>query len=543
MKLQTRIVTQLFGIAFVIAFLFSAVGFLLSHYTMFDSEEPFLAVVILGLAIIGFLLIIAHAIHFARRISHILEQAIRFANELGNMEDKEPCKHEPLPEDSRISEVRRLAQALNRMSDRLRTALVKLRRTHVRELEIRKTLETSNWIRRDFLAVAANEMMRSLNSMTVLEAYLKKIAGEGTDVPPAQLSKFADIIRRKRMDLTMNVWLLNDLSRLDDRRSDLKLETFDQFEAFQKISNDMRSLSKRRHCVIEYGYAFDLPRMITTDRDQFVHLFHLILRAVLEGSAPHSRILCSVVKKETSVDYVISGSSDNRAPGEYIFYSLAQQEGGERLRISHATIALTLARCLAHSLGATFEIDCREHSGFRIVVSFLSSDLTEPDVRPESLPSRIRLNQAQSLNDESMPQLPRAENEEELSVLLYSNDKGNCSLLELLLKDFQCDVSSVGDEQEAIAKIREQQYDILCLDLSGTFYGVAPEVNDLRAEWKKRRTCVIAITRSVTASEADRLTSMGVDIQLRSPIRISDLLGAVQQARSIIGKKKEDIKN
>lgn len=542
MKLQTRIVAQLVGTAFAVAFLFFAIGFLHSRYDMFDTKTSLLAVV-LGLALLGFLLIAALTFHLARMIGHVLEQAIRFANELGNMENKEPGRLEPLPEDSPIPEVRRLSQALNRMSDRLRIAVAKLRRTHVRELEVRKTLETSNWIRRDFLSIAANEMMRSLNSMTVLEAYLEKIAGEGADVPPAQLSKFADIIRRKRTDLTTIVWLLNDLSRLDDRRSDLKLETFDQFEAFQLISNDMSALSKRRRCDVEYGYAFDLPRMITTDRDQFVRLFHLILQAVLEGSSPHSRILCSVAKKETGVDYVVSGPSDNRAPGEYMLYSSAQQEGGEKPRISHAVIALTVARCLAHSLGATFEVDCSEHDGFQIVVSFLSSDLTEPDVRPDSPASGVRLSQAQSLNVESMPRLPRAKIGSKLSVLLYSNDKGNSALLELLLKDFQCDVSSVGDEQEAIAKIREQRCDVLCLDLSGTFSGVAPEVNDLRAEWKKRRMCVIAITRSVTASEADRLTSMGIDIQLRSPIRISDLLDAIQRARRIIGKQDGGAKN
>ena len=184
--------------------------------------------------------------------------------------------------------------------------------------------------------------------------------------------------------------------------------------------------------------------------------------------------------------------------GLTVAYAIVQEHGG-RIRVQSNAAA---------SIGAD---DGGAHGGASFVVE-LPVNVSEPSARP-----------ARSTDTPSMEAVRGA------LVLLVEDEHALADAVSDALKDAGLKVDHAGDGEEALARVRQQTYDVVICDLKMPRVDGMMLYRAIAAATPALARRVIFVTGDVVGTDAERFLDESGSRWLAKPFRLADLLRAVRE--------------
>jgi PAS domain S-box-containing protein len=195
-----------------------------------------------------------------------------------------------------------------------------------------------------------------------------------------------------------------------------------------------------------------------------------------------------------------------------LFAKFQQLDASTARRFGGTGLGLAIGRCLADLMGAAIAVTSEEGVGSRF-------QLTLPLAR---------------LGDEMEPDglavAPAAADGPPLRVLAAEDNSVNQFVLRTVLRQAGIDPRIVSDGSEAVAAWREQEWDVILMDVQMPVMDGLCATRAIRAAEcapGRRRTPIVALTANTMADQRQAYLAAGMDRLVAKPIRVDDLFEAL----------------
>ncbi len=119
-----------------------------------------------------------------------------------------------------------------------------------------------------------------------------------------------------------------------------------------------------------------------------------------------------------------------------------------------------------------------------------------------------------------------------LHILLTEDNATNQQLAQLMLAKlgYRCDVA--GNGVEALEALRRQAYDLVFMDVQMPEMDGLEATRRIRSDWAPAdQPRIVAMTANAVAGDREECLAAGMDDYLSKPIRMSELVGAIERTR------------
>jgi PAS domain S-box-containing protein len=126
---------------------------------------------------------------------------------------------------------------------------------------------------------------------------------------------------------------------------------------------------------------------------------------------------------------------------------------------------------------------------------------------------------------------PLAPVERQLDVLVVEDNDANRRIVGLMLEELGCRADLVSSGNEAIARARTHQYDVILMDVHMPGLDGLSAVRQIRAVPDMHNPLIIALTASATKEDERRCRDAGMDAYLSKPVRLDTLAAVFRSVR------------
>ena len=272
------------------------------------------------------------------------------------------------------------------------------------------------------------------------------------------------------------------------------------------------SIRRETHSESRPGYLLGTVRDVTEERRNERQVRALQLRAE-RRLAELSRLQGELSEAKSRVEGALAGR--NRFISEMahaIRTPLAALSGALELLRRHvegeAEEDLTVARAASEQLGE--------------VASRLIEEAGR-DVEQSSPVETPRAETAKTADEALMPERPK--------VLVAEDTESNRYVMERLLAELGCDVTSVDNGAAAVEAVRREGFDLVLMDVMMPIMNGEQATQTIRSlAGSASRTPIIGVTAHSLQSERERLLSSGMTACLAKPVQREALETAIQTA-------------
>jgi|ERR1700674_574437 len=118
-------------------------------------------------------------------------------------------------------------------------------------------------------------------------------------------------------------------------------------------------------------------------------------------------------------------------------------------------------------------------------------------------------------------------------ILVAEDNPVNLELLREILEAGQYQVVEAGDGLEALAKIEENQPDLVLLDINMPVLDGFGAIRQIRAQPRYSRLPVVAVTAYAMKDDRERILAAGFNGYVSKPIDAAALLRELQQLKEL----------
>ncbi len=220
--------------------------------------------------------------------------------------------------------------------------------------------------RREFVANVSHELRTPLTSIKgACETVM-----EDPDMPPETREYFLDMALTESDRMTRIVSDLLVLSRLDNKRTQWKTETFDAAKSVQRLIEVMRvDIEARRHTVT-FTAAEDVP-MLTADKERIEQVVINILSNSVKYTPEGGKIDVSVTSPDGNVAIRVSDNGIG-VPEEdlaHIFERFYRVEKSRTSETGGTGLGLAIARELIEAHGGTIRMESNLGAGSTVTIT------------------------------------------------------------------------------------------------------------------------------------------------------------------------------
>ena len=137
--------------------------------------------------------------------------------------------------------------------------------------------------------------------------------------------------------------------------------------------------------------------------------------------------------------------------------------------------------------------------------------------------------QAKPNQDDTVPGIEREDGPLSCRILAVDDNDANLELVSTLLADMGADVQTARSGREAVDIAREQDFDLIFMDIQMPEMDGIEATRTLRAHARHRHTPVIALTAHAMHGERETLLDAGMDDYLTKPVSEQELYDTVQR--------------
>ncbi|MEL7531123.1 MAG: ATP-binding protein, partial [Bacteroidota bacterium] len=363
-------------------------------------------------------------------------------------------------------------------------------------------------VKEEFLANMSHEIRTPMNALIGFSEQLAQ-----TPLRASQTSLLQPIRNSAHYLLA----LINDIldySKLESGKFKLESTTFQPLALLNEVLQTLQPLAQKKGITLK-GEGFDrLPLALKGDplrlRQMLFNLLGNAIKFTEEGSV---RLQAETIKEdgksiELKFAIIDTGIGIPEDQLKKVFQNFVQADSGTTRRFGGTGLGLSITQKLAKLHQGAVDIDSQLGQGTTVSLVLPYQIGREEDV-PQK-PQHIQL-KPQQLRDKR--------------ILVADDEAYNRELIALILDKWGVKAEIVNDGKAALAKIKDQAYDIILMDLR------MPELDGIGVTQETRKlgidTPILALTATSTEEEITQALGAGMNGHLLKPFQEADLLATI----------------
>ena len=370
--------------------------------------------------------------------------------------------------------------------------------------------EAANEAKTEFVKHISHEIRTPLNGVITSLALM---AEPSSDVPLERLLTIANTSAHALMDLVDDVL---DFARIEEGLTAAAPVAFSLHEFARDLETSFTARAIERGMKMRFCLADDLPDFILCDRKAF----HKICLNLISNAIKYSKSKLLEINFSTRLaqpnttdshsllfecaDYGIGIAESDQASVFEPFWTSAEVKRGNE---QSTGLGLSITRELAQVLGGELTLESEVGSGATFTCKI-------PITLSSQAPST---GEKQDLKNHSHAQFNGR-------VLLVDDNAINLELGTILLKRAGLEVTVASDGREAVDLVRENEFNLVFMDISMPIMGGIESTKTILALPNKSDTVIVALTANVSSDDIARYKQAGMLDTLIKPINQSELL-------------------
>ena len=397
----------------------------------------------------------------------------------------------------------KLEQAQSKLEDDVKQATYELSVSNQR-------LQASLNERSTFIGQMSHEVRTPLNAIIGLSEIL-----HATKLDEAQ-KDYIETINSGAKSLVVLLNDMLDITKIEAGRVDIKPQPADVRRLHQNIIAMFEIEAKERNLSLELRVDESVPNAIRVDKGRYKQIVNNLISNALKNTKQGSVLLDVAYEKDTItpgmgsllVKVVDTGVGIPEDQLTKIFNAY------EQIGSPNQGVGLGLAICQQLSELMMGKIKCQSKIG--------RGSIFELSLPAEQLENK-HLNDANEISSELQAIAP-------LRILLAEDNPINQKVVTAQLAQLGQQAEIVDNGAEALAKLQQQEYDLVILDILMPVMDGEETIKAIRSSTPNisQHYC-IALTASTYENQRERLLSLGFDAFLSKPLSLSELSDALQE--------------
>ena len=393
------------------------------------------------------------------------------------------------------------------------TDISRSNRLKLQLIEERGRAEKLAKVKEEFLANMSHEIRTPLNSII---GFTEQLSKQNLD---EKQQRFTNAIQHSSDHLVSLVNQVLDFSKMESGKYKLHEESFDFPEMIREVYETFRIKASEKNILLAYKIEENVPRFLKGDvmgvKQILINLAGNGIKFTDSGSV---EINCRLKEENDEVVKILMEVKDTGAgiPAdmkEKIFEKFTQAENEMTRKYGGAGLGLAISKKLVESMDGTISVESEPGRGatFSVMIPFKKSEQSEAKEQEETpvlYTSIFRNRRALLVDDEEM----------------------NVMLNQVILTKWGMKIESAANGMEALEKVRNNNYDLLLLDIQMPGMSGIEVANEIRsmAEDSKKNVPIIALTANVFNDQNKTASGSPFNDILIKPFKEKDLFEKIK---------------
>ncbi|MFO7978488.1 MAG: PAS domain S-box protein, partial [Bacteroidales bacterium] len=383
--------------------------------------------------------------------------------------------------------------------------------------ELKTSLEVAKktaGLKQQFLANVSHEMRTPMNGVLGMSGILRKTPLNATQL---QYLHIIEDSARSMLEIINDVL---QLSKIEAGKQEVHQKKINTSDFAHRIQSLFTPLTQNKGLSFSVHIPHTVPKAFISDENKLVQVMNnLIGNAIKFTSQGGIKISLEdfISHEQKNMIRVRVEDTGKGISPEYhgrIFEEFAQVDPTPTREAGGTGLGLTITKRMVELLGGTVGLESQPGKGSTFSFTFSYKKVQE------SFPSAQAVKSSQ---EEPQGQL-------DLSVLLVEDKKVNQMVASLVLKEMGCQVAIADNGLKALEKVKQQQYDVILMDIQMPVMDGVTAVKNLRS-MNISLPLIIGLSAEAMEGDAEKYISLGMDDYLTKPLDAHLLYSKLNKVR------------